>query len=62
MIFRGRLPEGIGLADLANASAGPAIAGVERWERQDLNLYERDIGSVWAKPVQAAATPERTLQ
>ena len=62
VVFRGRLPEGIGLAELAEASAGPAIAGIERWERQDLNLYERDIGSVWAKPVQAAATPEGTLQ
>ena len=62
VVFRGRLPEGIGLAELAEASAGPAIAGIERWERQDLNLYEREIGSVWAKPVQAPATPEGTLQ
>lgn len=61
VIFRGRLPEGIGLADLAGAAAGPAIAGVERWERQDLNLYDRDAGSAWAKPEPAPETPEGTI-
>lgn len=50
VVFRGGLPEGVGLADLADAAFGPQIAGVERWERQDLNLYAPGVGSVWAKP------------
>ena len=61
VVFRGRLPEGVELADLADAPSGPQIPGVERWEPHDLNLYRRDIGSAWAKPVQAPASREGTL-
>ena len=61
VVFRGRLPEGVELADLADAPSGPQIPSVERWEPHDLNLYRRDIGSAWAKPVQAPASREGTL-